>query len=169
MSLEIERKFLVANEGWKTAVIRSVRIRDGLIANNKGHKARVRIANDVATIALKSRRRGPVRTEFEYAIPYSDAEECCAQCVTVMSLRRFDTSYRMRATIGTSMSTKGFWMAWYRIADEVIERREFISLLGGTAAWLFQRGHENVGDWWSPARAKRKLTYEKPQFHSRER
>src|SRR5215471_133061 len=75
MSLEIERKFLVANEGWKTAVSRSVRIRDGLIANNKGHKARVRIANDVATIALKSRRRGLVRSEFEYAIPYFDAEE----------------------------------------------------------------------------------------------
>ena len=51
MGLEIERKFLVSNEGWKAAVIRSVRIRDGLIANNKGHKARVRIANDVATIA----------------------------------------------------------------------------------------------------------------------
>ena len=67
MSLEIERKFFVANEGWKTAVLRTVRIRDGLIANNKGHKARVRIANDVATIALKSRRRGPVRSEFEYA------------------------------------------------------------------------------------------------------
>jgi adenylate cyclase len=75
MTLEIERKFLVANEGWKTAVLRSVRIRDGLIANNKGNKARVRIANDVATIALKSRRRGSVRTEFEYAIPSTDAEE----------------------------------------------------------------------------------------------
>src|SRR5262249_33714367 len=75
MRAEIYRKFVVANEGWKTTVIRSVRIRDGLIANNKGNKARVRIANDVATIALKSRRRGPVRTEFEYAIPYSDAEE----------------------------------------------------------------------------------------------
>lgn len=75
MGLEIERKFLVANEGWKTAVTRSVRIRDGLIANNKGNKARVRIADDVATIALKSRRRGQVRTEFEYAIPYADAEE----------------------------------------------------------------------------------------------
>src|SRR5262245_60533459 len=57
MGLEIEHKFLVANEGWKAAVIRSVRIRDGLIANNKGHKARVRIAN------------------VEYTIPYSDAEE----------------------------------------------------------------------------------------------
>jgi adenylate cyclase len=75
MTLEIERKFLVANHGWKNSVIRSVRIRDGLIANNKGNKARVRIANDVATIALKSRRRGLVRTEFEYGIPYSDAEE----------------------------------------------------------------------------------------------
>ena len=75
MPLEIERKFLVANDGWKGSVARHVRIRDGLIANNKGHKARVRIADDVATIALKSRKRGIVRIEFEYAIPYSDAEE----------------------------------------------------------------------------------------------
>ena len=57
MTLEIERKFLVANDGWKTAVVRSVPIRDGLIANNKGNKARVRIANDVATIAQKSKTR----------------------------------------------------------------------------------------------------------------
>jgi adenylate cyclase len=75
MALEIERKFLVANDDWKNSIVRSVRIRDGLIANNKGHKARVRIANDVATIALKSWRIGLARTEFEYAIPYSDAEE----------------------------------------------------------------------------------------------
>ena len=76
MALEIERKFLVANDGWKASVAQSVRIRDGLIANNNGQKARVRIANDVATIALKSRKRDLiVRDEFEYAIPLSDAEE----------------------------------------------------------------------------------------------
>src|SRR3974390_2954224 len=75
MALEIERKFLVANDGWKNSVTRRVRIRDGLIANHKGHKARVRIADGVATIALKSRKRGLVRSEFEYTIPYSDAEE----------------------------------------------------------------------------------------------
>ena len=129
----------------------------------------MRIANDVATIALKSRRRGPVRTEFEYAIPYSYAEEMLRTMCDGNVLEKVRHFVSHEATIGTSMSTKDFWMAWYRIADEVIERREFISLLGGTAAWLFQRGHENVGDWWSPARAKRKLTYEKPQFHSRER
>src|SRR5262245_60791402 len=75
MAQEIERKLLVANHDWKNSVIRSIRIRDGLIANNKGNKARVRIANDVATIALKSRRSGLARTEFEYVIPHSDAEE----------------------------------------------------------------------------------------------
>ena len=75
MALEIERKFLLANDGWKNSVVRRVRIRDGLIANNKGHSARVRIADGVATIALKSQKRGIVRIEFEYAIPYSDAEE----------------------------------------------------------------------------------------------
>jgi len=75
MAVEIERKFLVADHCWKDSIVRSVRIRDRLIANNNGQKVRVRIANGVATIAIKSRRRGSARTEFEYAIPYSDAEE----------------------------------------------------------------------------------------------
>jgi CYTH domain-containing protein len=75
MPLEIERKFLVANDGWKSFVTRQIRIRDGLIASTGGNKARVRIADSNATIALKSRRNGPTRTEFEYAIPYSDAVE----------------------------------------------------------------------------------------------
>jgi CYTH domain-containing protein len=75
MSLEIERKFLVANGGWRSWVTRQIRIRDGLIASTGGNKARVRIADSNATIALKSRRSGPTRTEFEYAIPYCDALE----------------------------------------------------------------------------------------------
>jgi adenylate cyclase len=75
MPLEIERKFLLANDDWKSHVVRRIHIRDGLIGNTNGNKARVRIADTAATITLKSRRRGPIRTEFEYAIPYSDALE----------------------------------------------------------------------------------------------
>ena len=75
MPLEIERKFLVAHDEWKKYVVRHSKIRDGLIGSNNGNKARVRIADDKATIALKSRRMGMVRTEFEYAIPCADAEE----------------------------------------------------------------------------------------------
>ena len=43
MPLEIERKFLLANEDWKSSVTRRIRISDGLIASNNGNKARVRI------------------------------------------------------------------------------------------------------------------------------
>ena len=75
MPLEIERKFLLVNDGWKNGVTRRICIRDGLIASNNGNKARVRISDSNATITLKSRRRGPSRTEFEYPISYSDAEE----------------------------------------------------------------------------------------------
>jgi CYTH domain-containing protein len=75
MPLEVERKFLLANDGWKSWVAQRIHIRDGLIASNNGNKARVRIADANATITLKSRRRGLIRTEFEYAIPYSDALE----------------------------------------------------------------------------------------------
>ena len=59
----------------KNNIIRQSKIRDGLIASNNGNKARVRIADDKSTIALKSRRMGMVRTEFEYEIPCADAEE----------------------------------------------------------------------------------------------
>jgi adenylate cyclase len=75
MPTEIERKFLVANDGWKQSVIRSTRIRDGLVAVYFGRKARVRILGNRATIALKGQRNGLGRSEFEYAIPISDAEE----------------------------------------------------------------------------------------------
>ena len=72
---EIERKFLVAGDGWKSSVVRTARIRDGLVAILNGRKARVRIVGDRATIALKGQHDGLGRSEFEYPIPASDAEE----------------------------------------------------------------------------------------------
>jgi adenylate cyclase len=75
MPQEIERKFLLAHDGWKSSVTKSARIRDGLVAFFNGRKARVRIIDDHATIALKGQQKGLGRSEFEYAIPISDAEE----------------------------------------------------------------------------------------------
>jgi adenylate cyclase len=72
--VEIERKFLVANDEWKHSIVRSVSIRDGLIAAYKDRKVRVRISGNVATIAIKGPRTGLTRAEFEYGIPLSDAE-----------------------------------------------------------------------------------------------
>jgi CYTH domain-containing protein len=72
--VEIERKFLVANDEWRLSAIHSVSIRDGLIASSEGRKVRVRISGDIATIAIKGPRTGIVRPEFEYEIEIADAE-----------------------------------------------------------------------------------------------
>ena len=65
---------MVANDEWRQSAVRSVSIRDGLIAAYKDRKVRVRIAGDVATVAIKGPRVGIVRPEFEYQIPIADAE-----------------------------------------------------------------------------------------------
>jgi adenylate cyclase len=72
--VEIERKFLVANDDWRRSAARSVSIRDGLIAVYQGRKVRVRISGDIATVAIKGPRTGIARPEFEYEIPVADAE-----------------------------------------------------------------------------------------------
>ena len=75
MAQEIERKFLLADDRWRSSVAKSARIKDGLVANTNGRKTRVRIIGERATITLKGQRHGLARSEFEYAIPVSDAEE----------------------------------------------------------------------------------------------
>ena len=72
--VEIERKFLVANDEWKLSAVRSVCIRDGLIASSEGRKVRVRISGELATVTVKGPRTGIVRPEFEYEVPVADAE-----------------------------------------------------------------------------------------------
>jgi CYTH domain-containing protein len=73
--VEIERKFLVSNDEWRRLAVRSVRLRDGLIATYKDRKVRVRIAgDDIATVAIKGPRIGIAQAEFEYEIPIADAE-----------------------------------------------------------------------------------------------
>jgi CYTH domain-containing protein len=73
--VEIERKFLVSNDDWRRLAVRSVRLRDGLIAAYKDRKVRVRIAGDaIATVAIKGPRIGIAQAEFEYEIPIADAE-----------------------------------------------------------------------------------------------
>jgi adenylate cyclase len=81
VAIEIERKFLLASERWKTFVQRSEHIREGLIAATDQRKTRVRIAADRGTIAIKIKLSAGHRSEFEYDIPLSDAEDLLASFV----------------------------------------------------------------------------------------
>jgi adenylate cyclase len=85
MAVEIERKFLVASDDWQEDIVRSVRLRDGLIASSERGKVRVRVTDDKATLAIKGARNGLSREEYEYGIPVEDAvallERHCAGAI----------------------------------------------------------------------------------------
>ena len=71
MALEIERKFLPRDESWRTAVERSVAMKQAYLGGN-GVSIRVRLAGEVATINIKQLRLGREREEFEYAVSLED-------------------------------------------------------------------------------------------------
>ncbi|ACL61381.1 CYTH domain-containing protein [Methylobacterium nodulans] len=78
MRYEVERKFLVAHDGWLTAATGRRRLRDGLISQSNGGKVRVRLDETRAWLTVKGPRQGLGRCEFEYEIPPADAEAMMA-------------------------------------------------------------------------------------------
>ncbi|MBS0194937.1 MAG: CYTH domain-containing protein [Proteobacteria bacterium] len=85
MGIEIERKFLLADESWRSGVETSVRMAQGYLdggdAMGTGKASvRVRIAGAQAFLNIKSRERGAIRQEFEYPIPLDDARALLALC-----------------------------------------------------------------------------------------
>jgi adenylate cyclase len=88
MGIEIERKFLVRDESWRQAAVRSVRMAQAYINDmaalreaRQQASVRVRIAGEQAFLNLKSREAGHTRQEFDYPIPVADAEALLKLCV----------------------------------------------------------------------------------------
>ena len=73
MAIEIERKFLLANNTWRAQVTRSMRLAQGYLGGERA-SVRVRIGGEMAWLTIKARVSGASRTEFEYVIPLADAE-----------------------------------------------------------------------------------------------
>lgn len=78
MSQEIERKFLVAGEVWRKAVVGQNKLRQGYVGQSDNASVRLRVEEDRAWLTIKSREPGLVRSEFEYPIPVEDAEQLLA-------------------------------------------------------------------------------------------
>ena len=78
MAVEIERRFLLTGEGWRSLAGAPQPLRQGyLAASADGVTVRVRLRGvEAAWLTLKAAADaiGLVRHEFEYAIPVSDAE-----------------------------------------------------------------------------------------------
>ena len=75
MAIEIEHKFLLANNDWRQHITRSVKYRQGYLSSQATSSIRIRISDDHAWLNLKSATIGTHRYEYEYEIPLSDANE----------------------------------------------------------------------------------------------
>lgn len=73
MATEIERKFLLKNDNWRT--VDGTHYRQGYLCNTKEKTVRVRTMDDRAYLNIKGANIGASRMEFEYEIPIQDAEE----------------------------------------------------------------------------------------------
>jgi adenylate cyclase len=74
MGIEIERKFLLANDGWR-GLGNPTLMRQGYLAADAVRTVRVRIEGERAVLTVKGKSTGASRGEWEYAIPVPDAQE----------------------------------------------------------------------------------------------
>jgi adenylate cyclase len=74
MALEIERKFLVKADSWR-GLGPGVLYRQGYLVAAIGKTVRVRVAGEQAFLTIKGGTVGLVRSEYEYAIPVTEAVE----------------------------------------------------------------------------------------------
>jgi adenylate cyclase len=72
--IEIERKFLVSGEGWRSLGT-AVCYRQGYLLSDKNRTVRIRIAGDRGYITVKGGASGIARSEYEYEIPPQEAAE----------------------------------------------------------------------------------------------
>jgi adenylate cyclase len=72
MAMEIERKFLLRGNAWRSQVHATRALAQGYLGGDRC-SVRVRVDGDQAHLNIKSKVRGSSRLEFEYPIPLSDA------------------------------------------------------------------------------------------------
>lgn len=78
MAIEIERKFLVRGDGWREGASDGHQLQQGYFPMDDLCSVRVRVEQGRASLNIKSRTLGVRRSEYEYAIPLTDAEEMLA-------------------------------------------------------------------------------------------
>jgi CYTH domain-containing protein len=74
VATEIERKYLVVDESWRSRVAGTV-LRQGYLSTVKERTVRIRVVGDRGYLTVKGLTVGAIRAEFEYEIPITDAEQ----------------------------------------------------------------------------------------------
>ncbi len=85
MAKEIERKFLVKDDGWRRAAVSASGFVQAYVATQEDRSLRVRLIDDRrATLTIKIGRQLISRDEFEYEIPVDDARELIGSALGIV-------------------------------------------------------------------------------------
>jgi adenylate cyclase len=82
MALEIEKKYLVIDDSFRSMASKSVVIKQGYLSTCPNSTVRIRVKADKAFITVKSTTIGITRNEWEYEIPIQDATDMISKCCT---------------------------------------------------------------------------------------
>ncbi len=80
MAKEIERKYLIKNNNWKSQIHTSHTIKQGYLNLEPSRTVRVRIIGPKALLTIKGKSIKITRLEFEYEIPMDDALQLLQLC-----------------------------------------------------------------------------------------
>ena len=90
MPLEIERRFLVKNDGWKQFITSKTLIEQGYLSYNlEDWIIRIRFNGENFKIALKKHIQNFTSYEYEYLIPNSEGQEIMASLSNTIKKERF--------------------------------------------------------------------------------
>lgn len=97
MAIEIEHKYLVKNDSFKSLADSAVDIRQGYLNRDPARTVRVRTKGDRGFITVKGSTSDDTRVEYEYPVPYGDAIAMLRLCDgTVIEKRRYLVPYHGR-------------------------------------------------------------------------
>ena len=95
MSIEIERRFLLKNDSWRSQASAPKVLQQGYLSVEKERTIRVRIVGEHAWITLKSFISDLSRSEFEYQIPRADALTILnTMCPFKLQKHRYEIEYQ---------------------------------------------------------------------------
>ena len=121
MGVEIERKFLVTGDAWRTLGEPAL-LRQGYLSLDPARTVRVRIENGSGMLTIKGKNSGATRGEWEYPIPVDEAGELLDTLCATPLVEKF----RTRVTVGNHVwevdeflgANKGLLVAEIELAAE---------------------------------------------------
>ena len=95
MNVEIERRFLLKNDAWRSVASEPKVMQQGYLSVEKERTVRVRIVNGRAWLTLKGYISDVSRSEFEYEIPLADAQAMMqTMCPFRLEKKRYEINYQ---------------------------------------------------------------------------